>query len=481
MSVPGGPTAGHQRAGRPAGGEAGRPAGAVPKSTFRTHATASSLTVWQAAKEAAVPLLVYQACALFSYAAFSGAVVLADGMDPEGIIILAGLALATFGGVTFGQLLAFLRVRTWLVVSFGALCWFGSFAMMAAGTWGLGEIGAVLSLGLFVFPIALSGGLWSLETHRALWATWLPLLFSTAAVIIWTEERGTVANWFAGEKWAIWDVVSGGVLGVTILLILAFLVSRETHRLALWRRGPTAPLAPSLREKGAARPRVTLLGLLILGGLAVALTVMTALVAPYLWRTGDEGDRESSYGEPTEEPAEPPPDWGESELLKRIAEQLQKMAEQGGEAAKQAGGVLCSILTLLLLAILGWLLGYRPLKRLFLLRHLREPFWDVPPTTRIEQGWRLVEIALADAGVFPRPGEDAAGLARRAAPVLAKLSPVEVHGLEDAAEVADRVRFGLGVGPEDVEVMQRFSAWAIDTVWERLDDKEQIRCMYRDL
>jgi hypothetical protein len=157
------------------------------------------------------------------------------------------------------------------------------------------------------------------------------------------------------------------------------------------------------------------------------------------------------------------------------------MGEKAVEAGKQAGGAVCISLTTILLAILGLLIGYRPIKRLLVVRHLKEPFWAVSPTRRVDQGWRLVEIALGDAGVHPRPGEDAAGLARRAAPVLATLSPVEVHGLEDAAEVADRVRFGLGVGADDLDVMQRFSAWAIDTVWERLSDGEQIRCMYRDI
>ncbi|MFN7147569.1 MAG: hypothetical protein ACK4YP_27625, partial [Myxococcota bacterium] len=338
---------------------------------------------------------------------------------------------------------------------------------------------------LWLFPIALTGGLWSLETHRALWSAWLPLLFATSAVIIWAENTGQVGAWFAGDKWALWDIVSGGVLAVTIGLLLVFLVTRETHRLALWRRGPTAPLAPTLKEKGAARPRLTILSLLLLLAMAGGLAVMTALVSPYLWRTGDPGDRESeyTYDAPAEAPAKPPPseEPGESEFLKRLGEQLSRMAEKATEAGSRAAGSICAMLTLLLLALIGLLLGYRPLKRLFLLRHLRDPYWDIPPTTRIENGWRLVEIALGDAGVHPRPGEDAAGLARRAAPVLARLSPVEVHGLEDAAEVADRVRFGLGVGPEDVEVMQRFSAWAIDTVWERLGDKEQIRCLYREL
>jgi hypothetical protein len=92
-----------------------------------------------------------------------------------------------------------------------------------------------------------------------------------------------------------------------------------------------------------------------------------------------------------------------------------------------------------------------------------------------------VVIALGDAGVHSRAGEDAASLARRAAPLLKELSPVEVHGLEDVAEVADRVRFGLGVGPDDVAIVERFSKWVLDTVWERLDDKAQIAAMYRGI
>jgi hypothetical protein len=138
-------------------------------------------------------------------------------------------------------------------------------------------------------------------------------------------------------------------------------------------------------------------------------------------------------------------------------------------------------ITLLLLALIGVLVAWRPLRRLALLRHLRDPIWPVLPTTRIEHGWRLVEIALGDLGVHPQPGEDAAGLARRARPVLERLSPVEVHGLEDAAVIADRVRFGLGVGPEDVATMTRFARWATDTVWERMDDRQQMSAMYRAL
>ncbi|MDP2316175.1 MAG: hypothetical protein Q8P41_24975 [Pseudomonadota bacterium] len=457
------------------------------KSTFRPHATASSLTVWQAMKEAAVPVIAYHACALFAFLAFSAVILLAEAGDVGGaIVILLGLGMTTLAGIVGGQVLAFLRVRTWIVVLFGVGCWIASIAVAAAGAAsGLGDVGILFALALWLLPIALTGGLWSLETHRALWSAWVPLVYSVSAVIIWTEHRGSVANWFAGEKWAIWDLVSVGILGITVALLLVYLVTRETHRLALWRRGPTAPLAPSLTETGSARPRITFFGMVLLMGLAGVLTIATAAVAPYLWRTGPadrEGEGEG-YEQPQEQeaPAEPTEEPSENGFMKRMGEALQKMGEQVVEAGQKSAGSICTILTLLLLGLIGILLGWRPLKRLFVIRHLKEPFWNVPPTARIEQGWRLVEIAMGDAGVFPTAGEDAAGLARRAGPVLARLSPVEVHGLEDAAEVADRVRFGLGVGPEDLEVMQRFSGWAIDTVWERLGDREQIRCLYREL
>ncbi len=450
------------------------------KATRTTTATASSLTVWQAAKEAAVPVGAYWLCALFAYAAFTAAVLLSNGIDGGGIVLLVGLAATTFMGIALGQLLAFVRVRTWIVLAFGMLCWGASFAVAALGLAGLGDVAAVVAVALWLLPIALTGGLWSLETHRALWSIWLPLLYTTAAILTWSEARGTVANWFEGNKWAIWDIVTIAVLGCAVLLILVYLVARETHRLALWRRGPRAPLAPSVVEKGAARPRLTILSVVLLLGMATALTLATALLSPYLWRTGEpEEEGTVQPAEPNEDPASeptPPNPW-----LERLAKAIQPLAEQAVEAGGKAGAAVCTVLTLALLALLGALLAWRPLKRLVWIRHLKDPFWEVPSTKRIEQGWRLVEIALGDAGVFPRAGEDAAGLARRALPVLQTLSPVEVHGLEDAAEVADRVRFGLGVGAGDLEVMARFSSWAIDTVWERLGDREQVRCMYRGL
>ncbi len=459
-----------------------------------------SLTVVQQLKEAIVPVLAWWTLVALSFAVFCTVILVTDGMNGENFMALVIIGLPCFLGGALGQVFGFLRVRGWLLLIFGAVCWAISFGLALS----LGDIGVYVGLFFFILPIALTGGLWSLETHRAIWSTWLPMLFATAAIIIWAEEQGNDANWFAGDKWAIWDALTILVLGMSLGLLLLYLVARETHRLALWRRGPKAPLAPTLVERGAARPRLTLLGTGLLVGTALFLTLATAAIAPYLWRTGP-GDREGDGGGGTEQTdggggggsgtGEPQPQeqsqgcnqqsgdgTPQAQGPQTPSEQSAKeMGEKVVEAGKQAGTALCMLATLAILAIVGLLVFGPPLRRLLMVRHLRDPFWKLPATTRIEHGWKLAEIALGDAGVVPRPGEDARGLARRAEPILRKLSPVHVHGLEDAAEVADRVRFGLGVGPEDVAVMERFSAWVYDTVWERLSQAEQVKAMYRGL
>jgi hypothetical protein len=443
------------------------------------------LPVWQQLKEAVVPVVTWWLLVAFSFVVFAAVLLGTDGLSAENVGALVVIGVPCFAGGALGQVLAFLRVRTWILLIFGAFCWIASAVVAIALP---GDLGAIVALGFFILPISLTGGLWSLETHRAVWSTWLPMLLTTGAVIVWAESQGNDANWFAGEKWAIWDAVTLVVLGTAIGLLLLFLVARETHRLALWRRGPSAPLAPTLVERGAARPRLTVLGTVLLVGTALFLTLATAALAPYLWRTGP-GDREgeTQVEEPQPQPEPQPPQQGCNEQDPSPAptppdpQDAEQMGEKMVEAAKNAGAALCMMATLAVLVVALLLVFGPPLRRLLLVRHLRDPFWRLPPTTRIEHGWRLAEIALADAGVTPREGEDARGLARRAAPALRKLSPVEVHGLEEVAEIADRVRFGLGVGPDDVAVMERFAGWVYDTVWERLTQGGQIKAMYRGL
>lgn len=455
---------------------------------------ASSLSVWGQAKEALVPIVTYWVWVAYAYLAFAVMILVTGNTGTDDLMFLAGFGAATVGGVLLGQVCAFLRVRTWVLLAIGALMWTAFFVFLAAGGEALMEIDAfavvVVSV-LFLGPVAMTGGLWSLETNRAIWATWLPMVWTVGACLTWIEKHGGVATWEAGDKAAVWDLVSLVVFVPSVGLFLLFLVTRETHRLATWKRGPTAPLRPSVEERGVSRPRVTFAGLLLLGAMGLMLAGVTAIVAPYLWRTGapdeygpetaqaeqNKSDRQDKSRSKDQRNGQPSPD-GEPEPRKGpTGDQVQQVIDAG----KKAAGTVCSVLSIAMMLGLGALLSYRPLKRLIVLRHLREPLWDVAPSTRIDQCWRLVEIAMADAGVPRRAGEDAASLARRSRPVLEKLSPVPVHGLEEVAEVADRVRFGLGVGPDDVQVIERFARWVLDTVWERLDDKQQVVAMYRSL
>ena len=437
----------------------------------------SSLTLWGQAKEAAVPIVTYWIWITWAFLTFCAAIA-GNGMNMKDMGYLAGFGIATFLGVALGQTLAFMRVRTWPLIVISAVMWFIFFVFLAGGGSALmaNDVIAMIAVSvLLIGPIAMTGGLWSLETNRALWSTWLPMVFTVGAVATWVEEHGKLSTWEGGEKWAIWDGVALFMFVPSVCLFLLFLVTRETHRLAMWKRGPTAPLRPTVEERGVSRPRLTILGVLALGALALAVAGASAVVAPYLWRTGppdDNGPEETTQGTGDPQPNPDMPD---------MPEGMQQVLEKAAEAAKEAAGTICSVLSIAMMALLGALLAYRPIKRLLVVRHLKDPFWDESPTTRIDQSWRLVEIALGDAGVLPIPGEDAAGLARRAGPVLKQISPVQVHGLDEVAEVADRVRFGLGVGPEDVAVMERFSRWVLDTVWERLDDKQQMAAMYRGI
>ena len=67
----------------------------------------------------------------------------------------------------------------------------------------------------------------------------------------------------------------------------------------------------------------------------------------------------------------------------------------------------------------------------------------------------------------------------RAAPVLRAIHPLDLGELARAAEIRDRVAYGLGVDPADLAGMESLAVTAYDTLWDRLGDRAQIRAMYR--
>lgn len=449
-------------------------------------------TLWASIRELARPILLYWVFLGSMYAAFCMAILI-DSPSTDGLTALVMFGLITAGSVALGQVMAILRLRDWVVYLYWVFMWTGGmmFGIFSAAV--AGPVGIFVFIWVFFSPFFVMGGLWSLRVNRGIMASWVPLIYAVGTALIVAEGKGKVSTWQEGSKWAVWDVFTFSVLGAAIVFMLSYLVMRETHRLHRWRASPVSPLAGTVKESGAARPRLTIFGWMMVGMLGMSLAVGTALISPYLWRTApDDGDGSSSSGEPYEEPADPRDGQGEPqepgepqdprdqarEQADSVVEQVQQDMQERMEESISVLGTLLILLLLLLGALLAF---WRPGRRLLTVRHCRRPLWKVSTTTRIEQGWRLVEIALADIGVPARPGEPAESLYHRAAPALEKLSggAREVHGLLEAARIRDRVAYGLGIAPGEAEEMARMCAWAYDTVWDRLGDRGQLKALYR--
>jgi hypothetical protein len=475
--------------------------------------------LWEEARELSRPLIAYWIFLLAMFGAFSLAVL---WTEPSGgsVLALVCMGVPTVVCVALGQVLALLRVRDWVLFALWAFTWtFGVFfGVMGAAAVSFAAAPLAMLILCFVFlgPLFMMGGAWSLATNRTLYATWVPIIYASGTAIVMAESKGKVSAWQAGDKWVIWDLFTFSTLGVGIALMLAYLVSREGHRLHLWRRSERGMMRGSVKEEGASRPRLSCLGWVLLCMMAAGLAVGTAAVAPFLWRTApaDEGKEQTDQKE--QQQKDPKKDKKKDKKKKKKSKEEEKRERERQErerrekqqsssmkdrarhkvdnvreeieqnlqpAAQQGIDLLTTLLTVLAMLIAALIVFWRPIKRLLLVRHLRDPLLDVAPTTRIEDGWRLVEIAMGDAGVPVLPGEPAVSLARRAKPVLDRLTKggLEVHGLEEAAWVRDRIVYGLGVGAGDLDLMVKVSHWAYDTVWDRLGDAGQIKALYRGL
>jgi hypothetical protein len=93
------------------------------------------------------------------------------------------------------------------------------------------------------------------------------------------------------------------------------------------------------------------------------------------------------------------------------------------------------------------LLALRPLRRLVILRHLRDPFWAETVDQRVSNAWQLALIGLRDAGWRPDSSEAPRELAAR----------VGVDGVERCAVVLERARHGLGIDADDLSEIRTSS------------------------
>jgi hypothetical protein len=445
---------------------------------------------WGDLRSLAVPVLAYWAINLVSVGIFSVAIAVSIGPTPEALIALAIIFGATAFGVIFGQICGLLRLRMWAVLLAGTLTAGGLFGLTLA-TAAVPAVAGIVGLVWFFFPFCSLSGWLALQPNGAMCATFTPLLFITASIIFISERTGSVAYWFAGQKWAIWDIFTVPILFVSVAMVLVFLASREVHRLHHWQNADAPDLVRTRRTGSWIGGLFRSMGsVAVVGMLTVALTIGSALLAPYLWRTGPrDGD-----GDQAEQPQPDPQPGSEPQPQKGGKRRQQPQPQPDGEpiergpgspmspeemerAARQAGVSVLFLLLFALLALLSILVFGPPLRRTLFLTHLRRPLWPVPPTRHVQQSWWLVEVALGDLEVEMAPGDVPVALARKA---IAKLpGALVVEPIVEVATVADRVAFGLGIAPDDTMRARRQAEMAYEAIWSQLTELQKILAIYR--
>ncbi len=420
--------------------------------------------LWRELRVLAVPVLLYDAVVLLATIVFFGSLALVGSSDLSLLPVALPFVLCANTGLLIGQLFAILRLRSWVFWTSLALYTVAIFLLtpvLEPLFASMDAAGVGLILGMLIGTFLALGGYWSLRVNRELAAIWPPALLFVGSILILIESDVGLAPWLAGDKHAVWNVLTSGVLFLTVGSLLVYLAVRERYRLHRW-----AWASVERGGLGAPRPFRGCGSAILAVGLAVLLTIFTGLVAPYLWHTApaDSGRRsgESHRHEAKSEEKGDDPATGE---------RLQRSVEQGIRFG-------CALLTTLVLAVAALLLLGRPLRRQLLLQHLRRPFWPVPPSRRALLHWRLAEIALGDAGVVRLPHETALDVAQRGIRTFPWLN---LEDLEEAARIADRVAYGYALQPSDIDRMGRTAEMTYQALWENLSEWARLKATYRAL
>lgn len=345
------------------------------------------------------------------------------------VLFMLGLA-AGFIGVVLGQLVSVLRVRALPVFIVGGICIMMATYMMALASPPGGEY---LAVPLVFFCFAFPCGLLSLMHRYELFASFWPAVGWIGGVFVIINEEGRVHQW-QESKVTAWLPIPLIYLACFLVLWLLYLAAKQAARVEMW-QALSGAAGRRIHKKERRRPAVGALprkNILPILFVAALLFGVTAVLAPYLWRTG-RGEREKA-GEPEKEresPRKPPPVDGDG-----IMKQMQQLAN----AAKETLPKLWPLLLLLVL--------YRPTKRALLLTHLKSPIVPTPPSERIDNLWEYVRIAAEDAGVVPTSADSVEQLIARFP--KDRVTPA----LMSSAEIYVRTRYGFTVQKGDAIAMR---------------------------
>ena len=363
--------------------------------------------------------------------------------------ILGTMALGTVTGTLLGNWLAVHRLRVFWLGAFGAAF---LFVVTLLGVHGLRA--DVLLAFLYTLLFGTLCGHLALQHRFELVASFVPIVGWGGAIMVILNRQHRVEVW-EQSKVSSWLPVPLGLLALGSLGFVAFLAGNQRHRLDVW-RGLGGTVA---REQAdGAAPAARRLRPIVALGLFTFLS--TALISPYLWRTG-RGDRPGDRGGKPTSQEEHKIDLDADEIVARLKE----LAERVKQNAERT-----------LPFLLPFFLAQRPLRRLFLISHWRSPFWRVAPTDRVEGLWRLVRLACADAGVRMQESDTLEDLVERAAPLLA---PDRAGELRAVAARYRRVRYGLGLLPDDAEQMGRGVDRAYDGLRAPLGRWQRVRTWFR--
>lgn len=374
-----------------------------------------------------------------------------------------GMIVASALGVAFGNLLALLRVRPWPTMLALALAQVAACASLSTG--------APPTLVILTFTFLWSAGCGHATLQRSfpLATLWIPIICWTAAIITILEKNGRLHTWQSGHKDGVWQPVTLAMLFLVVVEFFLFLAGQEHYHGQVWQSGAVSTPMTLKAHRDAGATRITRRGVFAVLVLAAVATAFTGKIAPYFWRTGrpDDGPRDPPpQGDPEpQRPREPGSrvDW---DGLMRSIERAMRQAE------RQAREVLPFVPLFLL---------NRPLKRLYLLHHLRRPVVALTPTERATNLWRYVVIALGDVDAAPRTGEAVEHAVGRLVTLRNAQGQPLPEGLVESSELYQRVRFGLGIPTGAVEALQTSAERAFETVRAPMNVWQRVTCWWRKI
>jgi hypothetical protein len=371
--------------------------------------------------------------------------------------VLAVMTLGTVLGTFLGAFLALRRVRpVVLILSLVAtviLAMLLERALRAPLFW----------VFLFSAGFSLVCGHLAPQHRFELVASFVPVVGWGGAIMVILNNMRRASVW-EESKVSAWLPVPLVLLALGSVGFVYFLGGNQGHRLAVW-RSLGGSLRPEARASGGAGRRLRA-PWLTFGVIGLFAFVATALISPYLWRTG-RGDRPADDGARSRErdkPGTDPTEVADKLDWDRIAKALEQVYREVERKAPYA------------IPIIPLLPMNRPLRRLWLLRHWRRPLWRVSPTDRVDGLWRYVRAACADAGVEARPREAIEELVERAAPGL---PPAEAAELRELGARYRRVRYGLGIPPGEPEALGPLADRAFARLRRRMSRWDRVRCWFR--